>query len=216
MWIMKLCLLIAISPMFTKEVDKKSVQFKWTGLECFSDNDFIVNVSCAVRAVRGQFGILEVNETIAKNMTDVKLHIQLFYKFGTIYRPYLFDFIVDICKYWTFYHPYITSVSPKGKIFAKDAVLDNNIEAILKKATLTVKSAWVHPCPYMPGHTSVKWSGDQTFATLISSFKFILPAGDHKWHWRIFDSKNHTYLSFKCKATIKALGLTDLSMLSMG
>lgn len=104
----------------------------------------------------------------------------------------------------------------KGKIFAEDAVMENNIEAIIKKAVTTVKSTWVHPCPYKPGHTSIKWSGDKTFEILISSFKFVLPAGDHKWHWRAFDSKNHTYLSFTCKATIKALGLTDLSMLSMG
>lgn len=68
-------------------------------MDCVADNEFIVNASCAVRAVRGQFGILEVNETIVKNMTDVRLNVQFFYKFGTIYRPYLIDFTVDICGY---------------------------------------------------------------------------------------------------------------------
>lgn len=123
-----------------------------------------MNASCKIKAVRGKVNFIEVNSTINKEIHDVILSLQLFYKYGTIFRPYLIDYHVNICK-----------------IFAKNAVFDNKVEELVAKSISTIKKNICHPCPYVKGTTIIKWSADQTFSTLMETFKFFLPAGNGKF-----------------------------------
>lgn len=83
-------------------------------------------------------------------------------------------------------------------------------------AISAIRPHFIHPCPFVPGTTKLIASADDYFNSLFNSFKFILPQGDHKWEVSLHDSKNHTYVLFIVKTTLKGTRGTDLSMLNMG
>lgn len=120
-----------------------------------------MNGSCKIKAVRGKVNYVEINATFAKEINDYNLSFKLFYKYGTIFRPYLIDYKVNLCK-----------------ICAKNAVFDNKVEEIISKTISTIKTDICHPCPYRKGQINVIWSFDHTFSTLMENFKFFLPAGE--------------------------------------
>lgn len=92
----------------------------------------------------------------------------------------------------------------------------NKFEEFISIAVASIHNDAATPCPTRVGYTNATFSGDDIFKKLHGLFKFILPAGDHKWEVRLFDSHNTTYMMFIVKSTLKALNGTDLSMLSMG
>lgn len=173
---------------------------KLTALYCTFDNIFIVNGSCKVRAIRGGVGILQLNQTAAFPLYDISVYVKLFYKYGTIYRPYLLNFNIDVCKI----------IDPNPHDLAK-------LEMVILVFMKSMGNLDLQHCPAAPIGINLSWQMDDTMDKLIQNFKFILPAGDYKLEVRLFNgTSNHTYQTFLARFNIKATSGADFTKFTMG
>lgn len=171
-----------------------------TGAKCQLDNDFIVNGSCRIKAVRGGFGVFEQHGIYVKYMYDFSVHVQLYYKYRTVYRTYLFDNTFKPCEI----------VEPGIKTKAKFEQLIFFIFKSFGANSLT-------PCPVAPYVIDFKYVLDEAFEGVFKQFKLMLPAGDYKLLVTHFNEKNnHTYMTVELKFNIKATSGMDFNKFLMG
>lgn len=141
-------------------------------------------------------GVLSILLILKQSMNDLWLESFMFYKFGTIYRPWLLHFDLDICA--------TLSGRPTSDIMAK--MLANYWEKYVSK----------EKCPFRNG-VNVTLNADNSSSNVMFDKIPRMPDGDYKMQNRFHTRGNETTWWCDLKFTIKSkAGINRTSMLDMG
>lgn len=166
--------------------------------------DILSDVKCGFKTTK-KFpgGIASCGGHLLQPFTGGYIGIKLFYRYGTIFRNYLFDFPkVEPCEVLK-----ITRIVTYSNPLA-DAV----VSAAKKLAPL-----FFHECPFDAG-----WYGIINVdlnASIVPYLPPVIPAGTYKLHLRYFQDNNVTLVDFEATGVVKANFANrakDFSMLNMG
>lgn len=164
-----------------------------TGIKCTANEKFISSHKCHLKPVRSGMGMLNV-VLIPKNLLDdIWVKNILFYKFGTIYRPWLLHFDVDYCQ----------GVSGRGPT----DIISLMIFKYWKIHGITYK------CP-LKNTINLVMNADNSSNNIMFDKIPRLPQGDYKILNRIHTKGNETIFLMDVKFTLKSKSGT--SMLEMG
>lgn len=168
---------------------------KLTSVKCNSNKKYVLNISCTLTPVRKSFGIIRAYAFL-KNMTlsDTWVDTTLFYKFGTIYRQYLFHSDVNICKV----------------LHGKNLDIFETMWAQYWKQNLPKVSV----CPIQ---NSFVWITSNKTKSMFFGNYTRMPDGDYKLVNRFHLANNETLFVAELKTTVRSInGVNKMSMLEMG
>ncbi|XP_063706323.1 uncharacterized protein LOC134835376 [Culicoides brevitarsis] len=156
-------------------------------------------MTCRLKVTRETPTGLVYLKFYAMNVSDIKLHFMMFFRYTGGFKPYLLDITFDICE------------------FAKHtaALLYNEF---LKRFALVITKEFsdiLRGCPYN-GKLETSWvDSNASFSSVLPP---VFPTGRYKMaHWLIWKNKTAAYIEFQCDLKAKReFRATDFSMLNMG
>lgn len=127
------------------------------------DKIAFVNSSCKLRAIRGKLGLFESNYTIVHSLDDILFSVKLFYKFGMRYRQYLFDYTISK-RSESFFNSNLSNnftFTDICELLDETTSDKSSLEKFIITAIKTIRPHFLHPCPFVPGTTSLTVSSVQ-------------------------------------------------------
>lgn len=170
-------------------------------MSCKTDPQYITNLTCYIKAVRGKQGLINLIFDI-QNMpkTDYWLRTRLFYQNSAgRFLPYLVDMEMNVC--------------------AIQAELQSNIPSIKALVVKFIGQAmqlnlFNSSCPLTEGARIENLNFEDIKQNF---FPPVIPEGRFLWYWRSYIKRtNHTVMEVKTHIQIRSTGITQLSMLNMG
>lgn len=160
---------------------------KRTKIECIDTDPILCgNPKCELKIVGRGKEVVNVGCNITRPLNDFFIHIVYNYKYGTIYRKYLIDYVFDICK-----------VNDKESRKMNDN--ERKLAAAVVNSYLNSNQTQiVHPCPYF-GPTYLL-----NYTTVELLGQTMLPEGEYRIDNRYFEGKtNKTLYMSRIYYTIK-------------
>lgn len=164
-----------------------------TGIKCTANEKFISSHTCRLKPVRGGMGMINVVFFPKYALDDIWVENIVFYKFGTIYRPWLFHFDVDYCQ----------GISGRGPT--------DMISLMFFKYWKT--NGITDKCP-LKNTINLVMNADNSSSNIMFDNIPRLPQGDYKVLNRLHTKGNETIFLLDVKFNLKSKSGT--SMLEMG
>lgn len=106
--VVTILLFVVIYVSCAKEKPKR--KFYFHGIECNFNSKYITYMKCFIKAVRNKTGLMNVFVITKMPLKDHFISVELFYKFGTIYRTFLVKMTYDACNL-------VSGVGIQSKVF---------------------------------------------------------------------------------------------------
>lgn len=168
---------------------------KFTAYECGSNEKYVLKISCRLKPVRGGIGTFNFQMTLKQPLNDVWYQADMFFKFGTVYRKWLFSQNIDFC----------------------DAINRYPSVDILSKITVSFwkKYISIENCP-IGKPINVTFNPDNSSRTVGLEVVPRLPEGDYKIFSRWHTMDNQTILWYETKFNVKSEMGVNRTTMDMG
>lgn len=137
-------------------------------MECTSNPDYLNYLNCSIKPLRNGHQLATLAMKIRKPLNDIWIHHVLYYKYGTVYRPFVFNETVDFC------------CAVAGKC---------NTHLLLTLAYSALKvfmPEFMHGCPYESDIGAHKIDIDTLQSFILPQ---VVPAGTYKLAIRFYTAK---------------------------
>lgn len=178
-----LILILLLISLSESEATNKTNRFFLKAIKCTKNEENIKKVKCHLKPTRDGYGLTTVAFETAKPLNDIWIHLKVFYKFGTIYRPWMVDTDVELC----------CTIAETC-----DSML---IIRLLIKALKRCTQNFVHKCPYEGLNGMYDRNFDAIFTEMVPQ---VIPRGEYKFILRFHTKANESIFMVELKAELKA------------
>lgn len=153
-------------------------------IKCLHNPEILSNVTCRIKATRNGHGLTTVKFNLLRPTNDIWVHLQLFYKYGTLYREWMVNVDIDLCC-------------------ALDEKCDSGIMInLFMQAVNAIKPNSYKPCPYHQGaYDLVNIDLNELVGKMLPQ---IFPTGYYKTFITFHNKANSTDFHMELTAYVEA------------
>lgn len=189
-WVSSFLMLI----MFNILLCEKIMIIKMKSITCKDDDPSVYkgNISCSLRPPRDGIGLTTGLYYFRKPARDIWIHLQAFFKYGTIFRLWGTNLDLDVCAAME----NIDGVPLFGRLLANS--LQKTVPGLL------------HPCPY----SNIEGFRNVSINNVVNMLPHMIPKGEYKITFRAHTKANQTFATIVMKFLIDAVD--PLKSMQMG